>query len=281
MNSLLDDQKSAYLATFSTETALLHTFMNTRKMLDKRSFVFTVALDLQAACDTLNHEVLSHICEDRFGIRYTAIKWLQSYLLGRKQLVLVNDSVLKPALLDSCVPQGSILGPMLFNVYLTPLGDLLKEIKVNYQLYADDTLLYFECSSKHIFNANSIELTIQKVLYWFANAGLQVNESKTQAVLISSVKNAPSIRSIKVGNVEVKLSNSLKCLGVTVDKHVDMDKQVKIVAKNCFFYLRKHHSLQNFEFEARIVLVRCLIMSRLDYCNSILNGLGMKKLSIL
>ena len=231
MNSILDDQQPAYLATFSRETALLHTFMNTRKMLDRRSFVFTVALDLQAAFDTLNHEVLLHICEDRFGIKYTAIKWLQSYLLGRKQPVLVNDSVSKPAFLDSGVPQGSILGPMLFSVYLTPLSDLLKEIKVNYQLFADDTLLYFECSSKHIFNANFVELTIQKFLYWFANIGLQVNESKTEAILISSVKNAPSISSIKVGNVEVKLSNSLKCHGVTVEKHLDMDKQVKTVAK--------------------------------------------------
>ena len=150
VNSPLDDQQSAYRETFSTETALLHTFMNTRKMLDKHSFVFTVALDLQAAFDTLNHKVLLHICEDRFGIRYTAKKWLQSYLLGRTQLVLVNDSVSKPALLDSGLPQGSILGPMLFSVYLTPLGDLLKEIKVNYQLYADDTILYFECSSKHL-----------------------------------------------------------------------------------------------------------------------------------
>ena len=252
--------------------------MNTRKMIYKRSFVFTVALDLQAAFDTLNHEVLLHICEDRFGIRYTAIKWLQSYLLGRKQLVLVNDSISKPALLDSGVPQGSILGPMLFSVYLTPLCDLLKEVKVNYQLYADDTLLYFECSSKHIFNANSVELTIQKVLSWFANAGLQVNESKTEAILISSV----SISSIKVGDVDVKLSKSLKCLGVTVDKHLHMDKQVKTVAKNCFYYLRILHSLRNFvDFETRTVLVRCLIMSHLDYCNSILNGLGMKKLSIL
>ena len=146
--------------------------------------------------------------------------------------------------------------------------------KVNYQLYADDTLLYFECSSKHIFNANSVELTIQKVLYWFAKAGLQVNESKTEAILISSVKNAGSISSIKVGNVEVKPSNSLK--------YLDMDKQVKTVANNCFYYLRILHSLPNFvDFETRIVLVRSLIMSRLDYCNSILNGLGMKKLSIL
>ena len=57
---------------------------------------------------------------------------------------------------------------------------------------------------------------------------------------------APSISSIKVGNVEVKLSYSLKCLGVTVDKHLDMDKQVKTVAKNCFYYLRILHSLRNF-----------------------------------
>ena len=138
----------------------MHTFMNTRKMLDKCSFVFTVALELQASFDTLNHKVLLHICEDRFGIRYTVKKRLQSYILGRKQLVLVNDSVSKPALLDSGVPQGSIRGPMLFSVYFTPLGDLLKEIKVKYQLYADDTLLYFEWSSKHSFNANSAELTI-------------------------------------------------------------------------------------------------------------------------
>ena len=114
-----------------------------------------------------------------------------------------------------------------------------------------------------------------------ANAGLHVNERKREAIFISSVKNAPSISSIKVGNVKVKLSNSLKWLGVTVDKHLDMDKQVKTVAKNCFYYLRIIHSLQNFvDFEIRIVLVRFIIISRLDYYNPILNGLGMKKLSI-
>ena len=131
-------------------------------------------------------------------------------------------------------------------------------------------------------NPPSVELTIQKVLYWFVNAGLQVNESKGEAILISSVNNAPSISSIKVGNVKVMLSNSLKCLGVTVGKHLDMNKQVKTVAKNCFYYLRILHSLRNFvDFEICIVLVRCLIMSCLDYCNPILNGLGMRKLSIL
>ena len=125
---------------------------------------------------------------------------------------------------------------MLVSVYLTSLGDLLKEIKVNYQLYADDTLLYFECSSKHIFNANSVELTIQKVLYWFANAGLQVNESKTEAILISSVKNAPSISSINVGNVKVKLSNSLKCLGVTVDTLKYFCFEIILFVYNCPFH---------------------------------------------
>ena len=114
------------------------------------------------------------------------------------------------------------------------------------------------------------------------NAGLKVNESKREAILISSVKNAPSISSIKVGYVKVKLSNSLKWLGVTVDKLLDMDKQVKAVAKNCFYYLRIIHSLRNFvDFEIRIVLVKFTIMNCLDYCNPILNGIGMKKLSIL
>ena len=143
VNSLLDDQQSAYRATFSIEIALLHTFMNTRKMLDKRSFVFTVARDLQAVFDTLNHEVLLHICEDRFGIRNTVIKWLQSYLLGEKPLVLVNDSVSKPALLDSGVPQGSIFGPLLFRSILHRWVTYSKKLKliINYMLMIPSSTL--------------------------------------------------------------------------------------------------------------------------------------------
>ena len=99
-------------------------------------------MDLSAAFDTVSHTILLNRLQKRVGITGGALRWFQSYLENRKQFVRINNKNSKPVDLKYGVPQGSVLGPVLFSLYTLPLADLLKEHGVEYHLYADDTQIY-------------------------------------------------------------------------------------------------------------------------------------------
>ena len=116
--------------------------------INRKSAVLVAPLDLQAAFDTFNHQPILRVCHKRFGITGTVLKWLENYVYQRSQSVLIGFSIFKPKYMNNGVPQGSILGPILFNMFLTPLCDLLAQNQLIYQVHADDTLLCFECKFK-------------------------------------------------------------------------------------------------------------------------------------
>ena len=109
--------------------------------MDEDKISVLLLLDLSAAFDTIDHQILLSYLETVFGIRFTELQWFQSYLLDRKQFIVVNNSASSPSPLMFVVPQGSVLGPTLFVLYTTPLSDIIASHSVNHQLFADDTQL--------------------------------------------------------------------------------------------------------------------------------------------
>ena len=105
-------------------------------------------LDLSAAFDTVDHDILLERLRSELGICGTALNWFKSYLSGRSQSVLINGTQSKPRSLICGVPQGSVLGPILFTIYMLPLGDIIKRHGMQFHMYADDCQLYttFEAS---------------------------------------------------------------------------------------------------------------------------------------
>ena len=103
--------------------------------------VLLVLLDLSATFDTVNHQLLIKTLQ-QLGIRGTMLHWFSTYLLGRLQRIKVNGLTSQPKLLDCAVPQGSVLGPILFIIYTASLGQLLRQLDVQYHLYADDSQLW-------------------------------------------------------------------------------------------------------------------------------------------
>ncbi len=145
-NNLIDMFQSAYRKYHSKETALLRDIL---MHLDKSDTVMLVLLDLSATCDTIDHEILFKRMEKSCGIKGKVLKYLKSYLTEWKQKVVIGDSESSLRDLKYGVPQRSVLGPILFNIYMAPLGDLIRKYGLQYHIYADDTQIYIAFSSLH------------------------------------------------------------------------------------------------------------------------------------
>ena len=147
---LQEDFQSAYKKFHSTETALLHVKQDIIQEIDQKKAVLFVLLDLSSAFDTRDHSILLARLQTDYGIQDTALQWLKSYLTGRTSRVSVKAKYSKPHTLKNGVPQGSVLGPLLFTMYIRPVGDILKRHGLRYHLYADDIFFFFFilCKSK-------------------------------------------------------------------------------------------------------------------------------------
>ena len=133
--------------------------------LDNGNIVTLVLLDLSAAFDTVNHDLLLSRLENRFGITDTVLNWFKSYFCSRTQFASINQSHLTKRDLLVGVPQGSVLGPLLYLLYTAPISDVIASHQLNYHLYADDTQLYLA------FKTNHLNLAIDRVVSCVSEIG--------------------------------------------------------------------------------------------------------------
>ena len=139
----------------SVETVFLKIQNDLLLAIDKKQILALVLLDLSAAFDTVDHQILLQRLSSYFGIKDSALNFLQSYLLNRSQAVSVNSMLSPSAHCTSGVPQGSVLEPLLFSLYTTPLADQIESFKVHYHMFADDSQLYISFSAEN----SSVPLT--------------------------------------------------------------------------------------------------------------------------
>src|SRR6266568_3176234 len=134
--------QSAYRPFHSTETALLHIQNDLLLAMDNKKVSALILLDLSSAFDTVDHRILLSRLSSYFGISGLALQLLTSYLQNRTQTVYIDSNFSPPSLLSTGIPQGSVLGPLLFSLYTTPLSQILQGSGVSFHFYADDTQLY-------------------------------------------------------------------------------------------------------------------------------------------
>ena len=166
-NDLHEPLQSAYKNFRSTETALLSVTNDIVLSLDKGENVFLVLLDLSAAFDTVSHSLLPARLQKSFGITGTVLQWFDSYLSQRTQFVNISEANSTVRDLPVGVPQGSVLEPILFLLYVAPLAKVIRSYDLDYHLYADETQLYFAFKSVDVEATKSrVENCISAIYRW-------------------------------------------------------------------------------------------------------------------
>ena len=171
----------------STETALLKVLNDLLLVADRGEAALLALLDQSAAFDTIDHGILLERIQSRFGMDGTALAWLRSYLSNRIQAVSVAGVTSSPQRLHWGVPQGSVLGPILFILYSSPMHDIPPRFSVCDHYYADDTQFYtsFNLSAEGQCEAyRSMAGCIAEARLWMTANKLKLNEAKTEALLV-------------------------------------------------------------------------------------------------
>ena len=276
-NCLLSPNQSGYKQNHSCETALFATVNDLQVVIHDDNLAAVVMLNLSAAFDTVAHQRLLFKLKHYFGINGNVLKWLTSYLNNQTSAVVINNVYSTKKSLLFGVPQGSILGPLLFIMYINELRNLGSEFDVTIHLYADDTTLNIGFSPDDCFqNAiENIKCCLSKIDKWMSCNFLKFNLNKTQLLVCSKARFLtafqPCIQSLKSSiHLNSDPAFCIKLLGVFIDETLSFDRMINETCRICFYKLTKLRNLRSFlEARNKIMLVKCFILSCLDYCNSV------------
>jgi hypothetical protein len=276
-NHLNEILQSAYKKLHSCETALLKVQNDILRAVDDNKCVILVLLDLSAAFDTVDHDKILQILLHRIGITGTALKWFKSYLSDRIQSILIDGVESNVWRLLFGVPQGSVLGPILFAIYTSPLGDILRRHNVNFHFYADDSQLYLSFDIKDSSNAfNKMEECIKEVKAWMGAHFLCLNDSKTDLLVIGTNNMLKKLKDLhlKIGQEMIAPSTSARNIGAWFDNEMSMTEHVSHICKCAWYHLSQVAQIRQYiDDKATLKLMHAFVSSRLDSLNSLLYGI--------
>ena len=268
-NDLLTKYQSGFRSLHSTVTALLNVTNEWYLNMDESMNNLVVFLDLAKAFDTVSHEILVKKLQ-HYGIQGTTLNWFKSYLSNRQQQCAVRGSISKPRRIVLGVPQGSILGPLLFLIYINDLPACLAFTKPH--MYADDTILNAASKSttELIFRLNE---DLKNIKNWLLANKLSLNVTKTEYMFVSTdfrLSNLGKTLPITIGDKEIKRVKSTKYLGVYLDENLKWEEHIDNL---CLRVSRSINGLkQARDFVSLDVLktiYNSLIQPIFDYCDTV------------
>jgi hypothetical protein len=237
-HGLLPSLQSAYRRGHSTETAVLKIVADFLAAADRGDVTLLSLLDLSAAFDTVDHEILLDRLRNSFGLRGTVLSWIASFIHERKQTVCSAGQHSASSIVTCGVPQGSVLGPILFLMYTADVLEIARRHGVGAHSYADDTQLYLHTKAEDCAATLARLMScIAELSNWMSSNRLKLNTDKTQFTCLGTRQQLAKVDSdaLNVGGPAVDLLDNVTCLGVTIDQRVTFADHVRRIAGRCFF----------------------------------------------
>ena len=261
--NLLSSVQFGFRKNLSTSNAINSMLQYVYEELDKNQIVLSLFLDFRKAFDSVNHKILLKKL-NKYGVRGIALKWFESYLTERRQYVSLNGKSSETQTISCGVPQGSILGPLLFLIFINDFPKCSSFFK--FTLFADDSKLSCNFNNASTENVkNRIEEELVRVDSWLTANKILLNADKSN-FLIFSYRKKFDLPSIAIGSNEIANSDTSKFLGLYVDKNLNfknhIDHIVKKLSKSVGILYKLNHMLPE---NILIAIYNSLILPYLNY----------------
>lgn len=262
---LLNDVQSGFRKGHSTETALLKVHDDIARTIDKKGIAVLLLIDFAKAFDRVSHVKLLKKLSYKFGFSRSVASLIKSYLCDRTQAVYFNGVLSTPKRIHSGVPQGSVLGPLLFSIFINDLPAVLKYCCIH--LYADDVQIYF-CST----NYNVAEISqkvnedLNRIYCWSQRNLLPINSSKTKAMLITRLNTSFDLPTLTLNNEPIKFVNKVNNLGMVFTSNLCWESHINTQIKKIFGTLKQLSIVsKHLDVQIKLKLFKALIFPHFIY----------------
>ena len=263
-NNVITPHQYGFRRNHSTELAVTEIHNKLLRNMDEGKHTCTIFLDLAKAFDSVDHKILLGKLE-KYGIRGGTLKLLESYLSGRQHYVKLDNTKSSSRLLEIGVPQGSVLGPLLFLVFI---NDLPNCCNLDVTLFADDTSLSLASKNLSLLK-KQMNKELKNVYNWLVDNKLTLNISKSKYMIISKTKKIfESDFQIKLNGKKLERCSEYKYLGVYIDEKINWKKHVQYIcdklSKVCGYFAKLRYCAGPKTIK---MIYNALVFSHLKYCN--------------
>jgi hypothetical protein len=272
-DQILSKLLAAYRKRYSCENVILMFVEFLRKSLDSDKHAACILMDLSKAFDCLPHDLLIAKLH-AYGVSLSGCKYILSYISNRKQRVKLGKHYSEWTEVNIGVPQGSILGPLLFNIFINDIF-ISMEPEVKLFNYADDNTLVYAHKDKDILKG-MLEYSAQEAVKWFQINKMKVNTDKFQSMYLNKHNN--DTLSFKVGNSNITSESHVKLLGINIDNSLNFDYHVDYVCKKAGKQINAIKRLTNLlDVESKLKIFNSYVYSNFNYCPTVYNTFSTKQ----